>query len=83
MSTIEHCPVCAGDLVDEVVEKLLHGGSHTGILRIKAVVCERCGERLYVPAVVRRFEEVRKKLEKEEIEDFLVQGNTYRVPDNP
>ena len=81
MSTIDRCPVCGGDLVDETVEKLLHGGLHTGILRVKALVCERCGERLYAPAVVKRFEEVRAKLEREDLEDFVPQGRTYRIPD--
>jgi len=34
------------ELVEKEVEKLLRGGAHTAVLRVKAEVCLRCGERL-------------------------------------
>ena len=44
---INHCPVCGGELEEKEVEKLLHGGVHTAILKVRAEVCLHCGESLY------------------------------------
>lgn len=79
MMPIEKCPTCGGELVEKEVEKLLRGGIHTAILRVHAEVCLRCGERLYTPAVVRRFKEIRAKLEQEETADFEPLGKLYQV----
>ena len=56
------CPLCGGKLVEKDVEKVLRGGDHTAILRVRAEVCERWGERLYSEETVRKFEVVRGKL---------------------
>jgi YgiT-type zinc finger domain-containing protein len=64
-SPFERCPVCGGELVQKMVEKLLRGGNHTAVLEVQAEVCLRCGERLYSAAMVRHFEEVRAKLERQ------------------
>jgi len=56
MRPFEKCPVCGGELVEKEVEKLLKGGVHMAVLRVRAEVCLRCGERLYDPETVKRFD---------------------------
>ena len=75
----EKCPVCGRELVEKEVEKLLRGGIHTAVLRVQAEVCLHCGERLYSEETVRRFEEVRAKLERQETADFQPLGRSFQV----
>ncbi|MFN0157217.1 MAG: YgiT-type zinc finger protein [Bacteroidota bacterium] len=79
MQPFEKCPVCGGDLVEKWVEKLLKGGNHTGVLVVSAQVCQHCGERYYAEETVRKFEEVRAKLERQETGDFKPMGTSFRV----
>jgi YgiT-type zinc finger domain-containing protein len=73
------CPVCNGDLVEKQVEKLLRGGVHTASLKVQAEVCIKCGERLYKQETVRKFEEIRAKLERQETRDFKHIGKSFQV----
>ena len=75
----EKCPVCGGALEEKEVEKRLHGGVHTAIMKVQAEVCLHCGERLYSRENVRRFEEIRRKLEREEISAFKPLGKAFQV----
>ena len=75
----EKCPICGGELEEKEVEKLLHGGVHTAIMNVRAEVCLHCGERLYSQEVVRRFEDVRRKLEREEVSAFKLLGKAFQV----
>jgi hypothetical protein len=52
------------------VEKLLKGGIYTAVLKVRADVCLRCGERLYSEETIRRFEQIRQKLERQEVAEF-------------
>lgn len=69
MTPFDKCPVCGGEIVEKKVEKILRGGNLTEIVKAQAEVCLRCGERLYAPNVVKRFEKIRSKLKKEEMTD--------------
>ena len=60
-SEITECPTCGGELVEKQVEKILKGGNHTATVNVDAQVCLHCGERLYAPETVRRFESIRSK----------------------
>lgn len=62
MKPFQRCPACGGDLVQKNVEKLLRGGPHTAVLRVRADVCLHCGERLYSQETVRRFQQMRAAL---------------------
>jgi YgiT-type zinc finger domain-containing protein len=75
----EQCPVCGGDLVEKEVEKILRGGANTAVLKVCAEVCLRCGERLYSQEIVRRFELIKAKLERQETEEFRAIGVSYQV----
>jgi len=79
MMPFTKCPVCGGELIEKEVEKLLRGGIHTAILRVRAEVCLHCGERLYSQETVRRFAEVRAKLERQETADFQPLGQSFQV----
>jgi YgiT-type zinc finger domain-containing protein len=75
----EKCPVCGGELEEKEVEKLLRGGANTAIIRVRAEVCLHCGERLYSQETVKRFEEIRRKLERKEVANFQPIGQSFEV----
>lgn len=79
MRPFEKCPVCGGELVEKDVEKLLKGGVHTAVITVRAEVCLRCGERLYSAETVRRFEQIRQKLERQEVAEFQPLGQSFQV----
>jgi YgiT-type zinc finger domain-containing protein len=75
----DKCPVCDGELVEKQVEKLLRGGDNTAVIRVRADVCLHCGERLYLQETVKRFEEIRRKLERKEVSNFQLIGQSFQV----
>ncbi len=75
----EKCPLYGAELVEKEVEKLLCGGNHTTVLKVRAEVCLRCGERLYSHETVRRFEEIGTKLERQETETFKPLAKLFQV----
>lgn len=79
MIPFSKCPVCGGEMVEKTVEKLLRGGPNTAVLQVQAEVCLRCGERLYSQETVKRFEEIRAKLERQEVAEFLPLGRSFKV----
>ena len=79
----EVCPVCGGPLVHKQVEKILRGGVHTAVVQVEADVCQHCGERLYSAATVRRFEEIRDKLARQDTADFVPVGQSFEVLNSP
>ncbi len=79
MIPFPECPVCGGEMVEKEVEKLLRGGIHTAVLTVRAEVCLRCGERMYPQETVERFEQLRAKLERQEVTDFQPLGQSFQV----
>jgi YgiT-type zinc finger domain-containing protein len=79
MMPFEQCPVCGGEMVEKQVEKLLRGGVHTAVVTVCAEVCLRCGERLYAAETVRRFEQIRAKLARQDIDEFQPLGQSFQV----
>jgi YgiT-type zinc finger domain-containing protein len=79
MKPFEKCPVCGGELVEKEVEKLLRGGAYTAVLKVRAEVCLRCGERLYSQETVRRFEEIKAKLKRQDTSEFKPMGLSFEV----
>jgi YgiT-type zinc finger domain-containing protein len=78
----EVCPVCGGELVDKRVVKLLRGGTDTATIEVDALVCQRCGERLYSEETVRLFEKIRTKLRRGQTDSMTLVGNSYEATDN-
>ena len=79
MTPFKKCPVCGGELIAKKVEKLLRGGVHTAAVKVRAETCAHCGERLYSPRTVKRFEEIRTKLERQDTSEFRRIGKTFQV----
>ena len=79
MRLFERCPICKGEIADKEIEKVLKGGTNTAIIKVKAEVCLHCGERLYTPETVSRFEDIREKLTQEDISEFELIGKTFHV----
>jgi len=79
MQAFDKCPVCGGEVVEKEVEKLLRGGVNTAVVKVRAEVCLRCGERLYSTETIRLFEQIRAKLEKGEVSEFQPLGRSFAV----
>ena len=79
MTPFEKCPACGGEIVERQVQKLLRGGRHTASITVPAEVCLHCGERLYSPDVVKRFDEIRAKLERQDTDEFQQIGQTFEA----
>jgi YgiT-type zinc finger domain-containing protein len=79
MKPFAKCPVCGGELMEKEVEKLLRGGVNTAVIKVKADVCLRCGERLYSEETVKHFEEIRRKLEQDDVSTFRRLGQSFQV----
>lgn len=79
MMPFNKCPVCGGELVEKNVEKLLRGGMNTAVLNVHAEVCLKCGERLYSQETVRRFDQIRAKLEKQDVAEFRPLGQAFQI----
>ena len=73
------CPVCGGELAEKRVQKLLRGGDDTAAVAVDALVCQRCGERFYPEPTVRRFEEIRGRLERGETEEMTLVGSAFET----
>ena len=79
MKPIQQCPICSGELTKKKVEKLLRGGIHSAVVKVDADVCLHCGEHIYDQKVVRRFEEIRNKLERRQTTGFHLLGKLFQV----
>ncbi len=83
MMPFPECPICGGEMVEKEVEKLLRGGIHTATIRVGAEVCLRCGERLYPQETVRRFQQIRASLERKEVAEFQLLGQSFQATMEP
>lgn len=79
MIPFNKCPICDGEVVEKEVEKLLRGGKNTAVVRVQAEVCLHCGERMYSKETVSSFEQIRAKLERQEVSEFEPLGKSYQV----
>lgn len=79
MLPFSKCPICGGELIEKEVEKLLRGGDNTAAVKVRAEVCLHCGERLYSPETIKRFERIRFKLERREVAEFQPLGQSFQV----
>ncbi|HPG41985.1 MAG TPA: YgiT-type zinc finger protein [bacterium] len=79
MLPFNKCPVCGGEITVKRVEKIIKGGNHTATVAINAEVCLHCGERLYSKETIEIFEQIRAKLENNQVNDFREAGKSYLV----
>jgi YgiT-type zinc finger domain-containing protein len=79
MIPFNKCPICGGEVIEKTVEKVLRGGKNTAILNIKAEVCIQCGERIFPIETIKKFEQIRTKLENQEVSEFKILGQSFQV----
>ena len=79
MIAFEKCPVCGGEVVRKRTEKLLRGGVNLATVAVDAEVCLRCGERMYSADTIRSFDQIRSKLDRQQVEVFEPIGRSFRV----
>jgi len=77
MIPFNKCPLCGGEVIEKEVEQLLRGGNNTAAIKVKADVCLRCGERMYSKETINYFEQIRWKLENQDVSEFELMGNSY------
>ena len=77
MMPFDKCPVCGGEIIKKEVDKILRGGNNTAVVRVEAEVCLHCGERLYSPEVIRKFDKIRYKLANQQTKEFKVMGQAF------
>lgn len=66
-------------MVEKEIEKVLRGGNNTAVIVVHAEICLKRGEHLYSEETIRRFDEIRDKLAREETNDFMQLGITCKV----
>ena len=76
---VNQCPICGGEVIEKEVTEVLWGGKNTAILHVKVGVCQSCGERLYTPTLIRKFEAIEAKLEQQETSEFEPLGQSFQV----
>lgn len=77
MMPFNKCPICGGEVIKKEVEKLLKGGSDTAVIHVEAEVCMHCGERLYSPEIIQKFERIRYKLAHQQTKGFKPMGQSF------
>ncbi len=79
MIPFKKCPICNGDVIEKEVEKLLRGGNHTAVARVKAEVCTHCGERIYSKDIILQFENIRSNLKQQDFSKLQPLGKSFKV----
>lgn len=80
MKPFSHCTNCGGrHLTEKTVEQTVRGGNNMASVPVSALVCLDCGERLYDAKTVKRLEEVKRRLERGEVQGFQPIGQMYRI----
>ncbi|MFQ5651836.1 MAG: YgiT-type zinc finger protein [bacterium] len=73
------CPTCGEEVLEKEVTEVLSGEVNTAFVRVQVGVCLHCGERLYTPDTVRRFEEIEAKLQRQDTAGFRPLGKSFQV----
>jgi YgiT-type zinc finger domain-containing protein len=79
MLPIDKCVVCNGDLLETKVTEIIKGGGNTATLQVNALVCQNCGERFYHGDTIRKFENIKLKLERQETQDLIPVGQSFEL----
>ncbi len=66
-------------MIEKELTEILYGGTDTALLRLYAGVCRKCGERFYTPDIVRQFEKIKTKLERQDTAEFKPFGKSFQV----
>jgi YgiT-type zinc finger domain-containing protein len=73
---LEKCVFCEGNLLEKKVTEIIKGSGNTVTLKVRALVCQNCGERFYHLDTIRQFESMKAKLETQ---DSMTIGKSFEV----
>lgn len=74
-----NCVVCnSPDISLKKVDEEIRSGNDIVLVSLDVLTCENCGERYYDRATVRKIEETRNKIKKNQIE-LAVEGRVLRA----
>jgi YgiT-type zinc finger domain-containing protein len=74
-ASLSKCARCgSNELEDRSVEKLVRGGDDAVVLRVRATVCLRCGERYFPLEAVQAIEQARDDLKEGKVGRFRPLG---------
>ena len=76
---VRKCPTCGGEVIEKQVTEILSGGVNTAFVKVTVGVCQHCGERLYTPDTVKKFEEIEAKLHRQDTSAFKPLGKSFQV----
>ncbi len=76
---VKKCPTCGGEVIKKEVTEILSGGVNTAFVKVTVGVCQHCGERLYTPDTVKKFERIEAKLKHQDTSDFRPLGKSFQV----
>lgn len=76
---ITKCPVCGGTVEKKSVTEVVLGGGNAARLNLDALVCQVCSERYYTLNDTRKLEELKSKLERQEIDGLRPLGRTFEM----
>jgi YgiT-type zinc finger domain-containing protein len=62
--TFDECPVCAGQIIEKEVTKVISRGKQKTVLKLPGYVCCKCSEQFYPPKSIKHIEKVIAELEK-------------------
>jgi YgiT-type zinc finger domain-containing protein len=75
LASLSRCFRCgAADLADKNVEELVRSGKYVVAVRVKATVCDRCGERYFDGTTLRLLEGVRERVGRGDLAGLQVTG---------
>ena len=74
------CPSCGTDRLEKKsITHTISGGNNTALIDVEAEVCQKCGEILFTPEQVCYFEDIKRKLEKEDVRNFIQIGKNFKL----
>ncbi len=74
------CHSCSSDRIE--LKNIIHtinGGNNTAMIDVKIEICQMCGEMLFTPEQVRKFEDIKNKLEQGLTESFTPVGKNFKI----
>lgn len=76
----QKCPSCSSDRIEKKdIIHTINGGINTAMVDVKVEICQMCGEILFTPEQVRRFEDIKNKLEQGLTDSFIPVGKNFKV----
>jgi YgiT-type zinc finger domain-containing protein len=76
---VECCPICGGEVAECNISEIIQGGNHTATLKIDVLVCLSCSERLYSLSDLKKMEQLKYKLERQDTAYLTPIGKSFAV----